>query len=147
MGIATAIKARRMELGLSIGDLSRLANVNPATISKYEKGDKQGEHFTLQRLSAPLGIDLLNLPKEAPTVSEWRPECDGCNWRGDECQVFKSASDVASVFIVDGECVARNVHLHRCPTCPKGQSRYVEAGQGVCYKCREKRENRRERIA
>ena len=68
------IRARRKELGLSLGQLARRADTSPATISRYENGWARFEVYTLRKLATALGCDLVVTlePKEhAPD----RPSC------------------------------------------------------------------------
>lgn len=78
------LRKRREELGLSVGELARLAGVSRMTIYSYEKGRKRTSPSVAYRLEYVLGaplvlpIDALSASEdevyEAPEAHEARPE-------------------------------------------------------------------------
>jgi transcriptional regulator with XRE-family HTH domain len=58
VSVSEQIKRRRIEAGLSVYDLARLADTSPATISRYENGWTRFEITTLRKLAMALGCRL-----------------------------------------------------------------------------------------
>ncbi|MBD3278569.1 MAG: helix-turn-helix domain-containing protein [Candidatus Aegiribacteria sp.] len=56
--VSQQLKERRIEMGLSIYDLARLADTSPATISRYENGWTRFEMVTLRKLAMALKCRL-----------------------------------------------------------------------------------------
>ncbi len=52
------LKERRLELGLSLSQLSCRTNTSPATLSRYENGWSRFEIYTLRKLASALGCRL-----------------------------------------------------------------------------------------
>lgn len=71
--IGTKIRAKRGELGLTLGQLSQRCGVDQGTISRIENGKKPDVAFrVLGRVTAALGLDLNELnpaPRELALVS------------------------------------------------------------------------------
>lgn len=59
MDIATAIKERRAQLGISQKDLAEFAEVGISTVKDLERGVGNPSLQTLQKLLAVLGLELL----------------------------------------------------------------------------------------
>jgi transcriptional regulator with XRE-family HTH domain len=57
-GLSESLRARRLQLGLSLSQLARRVRTSAATISRYESGWHRFELYTLQKLAAALGCRL-----------------------------------------------------------------------------------------
>ena len=58
VSVSRQLKRRRIEMGLSVYDLARLADTSPATISRYENGWTRFEVGTLRKLAMALDCRL-----------------------------------------------------------------------------------------
>ncbi|MBD3278480.1 MAG: helix-turn-helix domain-containing protein [Candidatus Aegiribacteria sp.] len=58
VSVSEQLKRRRIEMGLSVYDLARLADTSPATISRYENGWTRFEMGTLRKLAMALNCRL-----------------------------------------------------------------------------------------
>ncbi len=58
VSVSEQLKRRRIEMGLSVYDLARLADTSPATISRYENGWTRFEIATLRKLAMALDCRL-----------------------------------------------------------------------------------------
>lgn len=67
--VSKQIRARRVELGLSLAELARRAGTSAATVSRYESGWTRFEVYTLRKLSTALGCELVISfqPKDRPS--------------------------------------------------------------------------------
>ncbi|MFI7069247.1 helix-turn-helix domain-containing protein [Micromonospora sediminicola] len=71
MDVGRRIRALRMERGISLSELARLAGVGKATLSGLENGVRNPTLETLYAITAQLGVPLtavLSAPKQTPTV-------------------------------------------------------------------------------
>jgi len=77
ISISEQLKQRRLDRGLSLSELARLADTSPATLSRYEHGWTRFETSTLRKLAMALGCELRVdlLPFEARSPGKMtRPE-------------------------------------------------------------------------
>ena len=58
VSISKELKKRRLEIGLSLSELARLADTSSATISRYENGWTRFEIGTLKKLALALKCEL-----------------------------------------------------------------------------------------
>ena len=78
------IRAERAELGLSLRDLAKLADVSYPTISRIENGQEQPRWDTLSKLSAALGKRLVASFEdlEVPRLADLAVDDDEPDWTG-----------------------------------------------------------------
>jgi len=53
--ISTIIRKRRRDCGISLADLARRVGTSPATLSRYERGWRRFELYTLEKIATALG--------------------------------------------------------------------------------------------
>lgn len=53
--ISAIIRKRRRDCGISLADLARRVGTSPATLSKYERGWRRFELYTLEKIATALG--------------------------------------------------------------------------------------------
>lgn len=73
--IGVALRARRIELGLSQEELSDTTGLDRKRISNIERG-VPGRSSILTEVANALGMDLVALPREDPRAASARYEAD-----------------------------------------------------------------------
>ncbi len=72
LSISEKLRNRRLERGLSLTELARLADTSPATLSRYENGWTRFEVATLRKLAMALGcrLSIEFVPSEVSNSAE-----------------------------------------------------------------------------
>ena len=68
MAVRTLLVAARARTGLSLRALARAAGVDPAALSRYERGGKVPRSDTVERLLAAMGLELDVRLARSPTA-------------------------------------------------------------------------------
>lgn len=128
--LGTVLRVRRMEMGLYVREVVKLAKIKRSSLTDYENGRYYPKDPALSRLAAALELDITYLKRlrdahKPPEPPEHKPSksnpfrlCGDCMyWYPD---VKRTESPNGGLPVLMGTCEQRCCRVERCDFCTMG---------------------------